>query len=275
MNRGFMHTQTRHTRRFAVWLSLALVGLSACGGAPAPTPTPSLTPSPVASETPYMRPTLPPTWTPAVSPTPEPAPSETPVVLNPLTGVAVLPPLTLSLPPEWGEGYDTVLFEEFNDLAYVPIALYQGPVTGGTGTIVLVWNFRSIMAVEALGAGIQANLWLDGLRLLRLLVFDSACNIGTAPERDYSVGGLPARGAQFSAVDCPNDLPDTRGWFATLAYGGFNFAFYLYTDPIEAMSGSAAFELQAILDSVRFAPIQGTPSASPSEAPPTTTPSAP
>ncbi|MEO8395709.1 MAG: hypothetical protein ABI700_22130, partial [Chloroflexota bacterium] len=64
-------------------------------------------------------------------------------------------------------------------------------------------------------------------------------------------GGLQAIGTQFAAVKCPQ-LPDTRGWFAGLRQFEINFVFYVYTDPIAAMDGSAPNELQAILDTVQF-----------------------
>jgi hypothetical protein len=164
------------------------------------------------------------------------------------------PPLGLTLPEGWRFGYDTIVFQDLDTFTDVPLALYQGPVTGGQGTIVLLWNFPSFVPFSV-GNASRPSLWLDGLRLLRLLVFDPSCNLGTAPQRAYSVGGREAVGTTFSAVDCGEEAPDTRGWFAGLQVDGINYLFYLYTDPIEAMGGQAAFDLQAILDSVAWLPL--------------------
>ena len=76
--------------------------------------------------------------------------------------------------------------------------------------------------------------------------------VGTAPQRDYVVGGLPAIGTSFSAVDCPFEQPDTRGWFASLNVDSLNFAFYAYVDPIQPAQSSALSDIQMILDSIVF-----------------------
>lgn len=234
--------------------SLALcifVAISACSSAPA---TPTVTPTPLPTLVPSDTPAPPKTATPAptASPTLVLTPTPTSVQLDPLTGVKVAPPLDITLPDDWKFGYDTIAFQEVGEVTYVPIALYQGPVTGGEGTIVLVWNFRSITAGNPFQSGVGTpNLYVDGLRLLRSLVFDPRCNIGTDLERDYRVGGLPATGTQYSAVTCP-DTPDSRGWFAGLNVNGVNFVFYTYTDPIDAMRDNVPADLQAILDSVVF-----------------------
>ena len=86
----------------------------------------------------------------------------------------------------------------------------------------------------------------------QFVVFDASCNIGTAPQRDYTVGGLPAIGTSFSAVDCPFEQPDTRGWFASLNVDTLNFAFYAYVDPIQPPGSFALDEIQTIVDSVVF-----------------------
>jgi hypothetical protein len=223
--------------------------LAACAPAPAPEPSASPAPTLVPTATPLTRPTLPPANT--AQPTPNVSPTPTPILIDPLTGVRTAPPLTLDLPEGWRFGYDTIIFEDVGDLTYVPIALYKGPVTGGTGTIVLVWNFRSVTSGIPQPDSALDSAWIDGLRLLRGLVFDAECNIGTDPQRDFSVGGRPATGTNFRVVDCP-ETADTKGWFAGLTVEGVNFIFYMYTDPIDAMKDSVPFELQAILDSIRF-----------------------
>lgn len=227
---------------------IILAGLLAACGTPSPTLTDTALPAAtlVASNTPFVRKTLPPIFT--ATPGPEGTLTTTPVLVDPLMGVRVPPPLTMALPADWEVAYDTFLYEELGDTITVPFALYQGPVTGGTGTIVLLWNYRRILMT---GTPSAAADWSDGLRLLRYPVFEPTCNIGTDPQRDFTVGGLPAAGTNFRVVDCP-ELPDTKGWFASLIVNDIGYIFYLYTDPIEAMKDTVPFELQAILDSVRF-----------------------
>ncbi len=185
------------------------------------------------------------------------------VTLPPLLGTSYPPPLIIGLPPGWQYGYDTLALQDFDAMRNVPIAVYTGPVTGGTGTIVLMWGFPNLIPVSGVDGGVEPNLWADGLRLLRLAIVEQDCNIGTDLRREYSIGGLTAVGTQFAAVSCP-ELPDTRGWFAGLQQFNLNFVFYTFTDPIEAMDGAAASELQRILDSVRFVePATPTPTTAP------------
>jgi len=176
------------------------------------------------------------------------------ITIEPLLDGAIQPPVALDLPAGWQTGYATLLLEDLDGPRGVPVAVYSGPVTGGTGTIVLLWGFPNIVSPDSDGEPLQTDLYLDGLRLLRMAVVEADCNVGTDLRRDDIVGGLAAVGASFAAVDCP-ELPDTRGWFAGLRQNGLNFVFYNYTDPIEAMDGPAEAELRAILDSVAFLPV--------------------
>ncbi len=179
---------------------------------------------------------------------------------DPLTGDRIAPPLTLDLPEGWQYGYDALVLQDIDGIRPVPFALYQGPVTGGTGSIVLLWGFPNLVNYSATAsANVQLDVWTDGTRLLRLAVFEQGCNVGTDLRRDYSVGGMQAIGTQFAAVGCPQ-FPDTRGWFAGLRQFNINFVFYVYTDPITAMD-KAQSELQAILDTVRFAMPEAAPAA--------------
>lgn len=181
--------------------------------------------------------------------------TETPVVvtLQPLLGEQIEPPLRIALPAGWRRGYDALLLDDLDvQVRTVPVAVYAGPVTDGTGTIVLLWGFPNLVAANPLQPeAAQPDLWADGLRLLRLAVIERNCNIGTDLRRDFTIGSLTAVGTYFAAVDCP-ELPDTRGWFAGVRESGINFVFYAYTEPITAMDGAAEDELQAILDSVQF-----------------------
>ncbi len=189
----------------------------------------------------------------------EATPEVTEVVINidPLTGEGASPPFDITLPDGWRVAYDTLLVSDLDATRTIPVALYTGPITGGTGTIVLLWAFPNVVATTN-AATLSTDLWLDGLRLLRLAVIEEGCNIGTDLRRDYSIGGLASVGTSFAAVDCPQ-TPDTRGWFAGLNQFGLNYAFFMYADPIEAMDTGEG-EMQAILDSITF---QNIPMASP------------
>lgn len=215
--------------------------------------------------TPTSLPTLVPSSTPTVEPTPSPAATasaadatpevtEAPTItlkITPLAGAGNPPPFDIQLPEGWWIGYDTLALPDIDALRAVPLAVYQGPVSAGTGTIVVLWGFPNLVAgFPQPGATPEPDLWSDGLRLFRLAMVDQGCNSGTDLQRTYRVGSLSATGTQFSIIDCP-ESPDTRGWFAALREGGLNFVFYMYAEPIGAME-TADEELQAILDSVVF-----------------------
>jgi hypothetical protein len=204
----------------------------------------------------------------ATTPTPDPEATDEPepLPLEPVTGQQIAPPLTLTLPSGWARGYDVLVIQDIDAIRNIPFAVYQGPVPGGVGTIVLLWGFPNLLPTSALSAGgaidpALIDLYLDGTRLLRVAVLETGCNIGTDIRRRYSIGGLEAVGTGFAGVDCPA-LPDTRGWFAGLRQYGLNFVFYAYAEPIEALPGAEA-TLQAILDSVRFSLPTAQPTATP------------
>ena len=160
-------------------------------------------------------------------------------------------PIRIEIPDVWKSASDALLIPGAEGMSAVPFSLYQGSVTGGTGTIVLLWAFPNLMAGNPFTADTAIpDLYLDGTRLLRLVVVEERCNVGTDLRREYSVGGLAAVGTSFAAVSCP-DQPDTRGWFAGLQQFNFNFLFYVYADPISAMD-TAQDELQGIIDTIRF-----------------------
>jgi hypothetical protein len=173
------------------------------------------------------------------------------VTLPPLQNQPIPPPITISLPAGWRSANDTLVLNDVDGVRSVPFSIYTGSVTGGVGTIVLLWGFPNLVAGNPFdAASAQPDLFADGLRLLRLAIVEQGCNVGTDLQRGYSIGGLSATGTQFSAVTCPG-LPDTRGWFAGLQFNGINYVFYVYSDPIESIDGARA-ELQAILETVRF-----------------------
>jgi hypothetical protein len=185
---------------------------------------------------------------------PPPDGSATPIFVNPLLGLPIAPPIEIDLPDGWLYGYDTILYNEVDGTVdSVPFALYTGDVSGGQGTIVMVWGYDSVTTGIEFDPNFGVvNPWLDGLRILRAIIFDPRCNIGTAPRRDYSVGELPASGTTFNVVGCPANQPDTRGWFAALNVDSINFAFYIYIDPLPPAGSPAEAELQRILDTVKF-----------------------
>lgn len=187
------------------------------------------------------------------------------VTLEPLMGDQVPPPFTITLPAGWLSGFDTLVLQDVDAIRNIPFALYQGPVTGGTGTLVVMWGFPNLITggMDAFMAGepLTPDLYADGSRLLRLAVVEEGCNVGTDLRRSYPIGGLEAVGTQFAAVGCP-ELADTRGWFAGLQQFSLNFVFYAYAEPIEAVP-AAEPELQAILDTITFVLPIATPTPAP------------
>lgn len=276
------------SRKYAVLpLLLLLILLAGCGGG---TPTATSAPTLVPSETPDIQGAVNATLT-ALAPTTAamvaaaeatftPSPEVTAegtaeataiVVPDPLLGESIDPPLDITLPEGWAlRENDTLLLADLSsteDLRGLPFVAWRGPVTGGTGTIVMLWGFPSLVPVTGdnamsavSGTPPPADLFADGLRLLRLAILDSTCNIGTDLRRSYRIGNLSAVGTQFAAVECP-ELPDTRGWFAGVQSGGLSFVFYVYALPIESMD-VASNELQAILDTIQFR-VPDAPTATP------------
>lgn len=224
-------------------LFLLLIGVLLAGCAEA---APTATPSPVPTSTATFTPTPRPTGTPTITPLPTVV-----VQVTQLSGQGTAPPLTIDLPPGWGFHHDVLTIPDVDALRPIQVSIYQGPITGGTGTIVLLWGFPNILGANPFTTpNPEPNLWSDGLRLFRLTLVDRGCVPGTDLQRDFTIGDLPATGTLFAIVDCP-ESPDTRGWFAGLQRAGINFVFYTYAEPITAMDDGAE-ELQAILDTVRF-----------------------
>jgi hypothetical protein len=188
------------------------------------------------------------------------APETTSIPISDLLGLPIEAPLSITLPEGWAllardtYIYNDVMEDSDGAIETVPFDVYGGPLSNGTtGWIVVVWGFDSLVISSTSEADFEErSAWLDGLRMLQLVVFTPGCNLGTAAQRDYSVGGLPAVGTSFSAVDCPLELPNTRGWFASLKVDGLNFAFYSYADPIQPPESLFEFELQSILNTVDF-----------------------
>lgn len=190
--------------------------------------------------------------------TPTPDPEATPdvddvvFVIEPSQDDAIDPPISITLPEGWIAQNGTVLIQDIIGLRLLPFTAYIGEINGGVGFIILLWGFESIGIANDLLSDEDdlVNSFLDGLRLLRLAVVEPQCNVGTDVQRDYRIGDKTALGTGFAAVNCP-ETADTRGWFAGLNVDGFNFAFYIFAEPIGAMDG-AENDLQAILDTVEF-----------------------
>lgn len=136
-----------------------------------------------------------------------------------------------------------------DEMSVVPFGYYSGPVAGGTGVITVLYGFGSI--VPEFGDR-SPNVFADALRLLLFAVIEPTCEYSFEEERTFSVGGRTARGTVYAANQCPDNLPSIQGWFAALNVEGLNFAFYAYTEPIEAMTSATRAELQAVLDSVEI-----------------------
>lgn len=208
--------------------------------------------------------------TPAALPTFTPDAALTPdAQFDAVVGQGIEPPIDMPLPQGWQPVLtDTYLLNDIDAVRTVPFTWYRGPVTGGTGNIVLLWGFPNTVAgspmeVQMGIATPQPNLWTDGLRLLRLALVEVGCNVGTDVERRYTVAGVQGVGTEWSAVDCPQTA-DTRGWFVGVQQYGLNFVFFTYIEPIDPAQITpeeqiARREIQAILDGVTFRPIDATP----------------
>jgi len=254
-------------RRTILWVGVLLaITLTACasGNSDETATTPEL-PTLAASRTPTAVPTSTntPTQTPqptATSPVmatagPTAEPNLTMVPVDPALAVPETdPPLNITLPEGWRSFNGTQAYNDVDgSVQVIPYTVYFGPVTGGLGQIILMWGFPSLAPFNPIDANAASpNLWLDGMRLLRVALFDPNCNIGTDVERNFRIGGLSAPGTAYSVVDCPDDIPPIRGWFAGVQQQSINFVFYTGTEPIEAMDGPAQEEIQAILDTVEF-----------------------
>lgn len=223
-------------------------GSDATQDAPADTPVPSLTPTAPATPTPVE--TASPTITFTPSPTGVPLQFESEGLED------YPPPINIDLPDDWLLGYDIIVNPDIDgELRAFPVAVYQGPVTGGTGSIYLIWGFQSTTTGDTSPLD-STNIYRDGLRLWRFLLNGIDCNIGSDLQRDFTVGILNAAGTYVSAVDCPAgpdgvQEPDVSGWFAGVRVEGLPFIFFAFTDP-QAILGPARDEMQAILDTVEF-----------------------
>jgi hypothetical protein len=257
-----MSTSPLLRRAACALIASTLLIVTACQTAPAAPPTraatlvPTLQASPVPTlqASPFANMVI-------ITETPGPQPTfdGTPLAVNVqyTAGVGAAPPITLSLPQGWVTRDDVLLLNDVSSQYPLPFTVYTGPISGGQGTIVLLWGFPSLIPLSsdsgqaALSGGpVTTNSYADGLRLLRLAIVDPLCNVGTDIQREYPIGDRVGQGTQFASVDCPEE-PDTRGWFVGLEEKTLSFVFYMYSEPME-ISDRARGELQAILNTVRF-----------------------
>lgn len=250
---------------WAILMGLLFAAAACSGGDSSPAPTPTAVDTAIPSPLPTLTSTPGPTTTPIPSPTASdqtlfeestPEVSDERPVIYALSDQdeAIPPPINITLPDGWETRHGTQLIQDIDGPRVIPFTEYRGPVSGGTGSIILVWGFPEI----GLGsnpfdpdAEVTFSLYSDGLRLLRLAVVDPGCNLGTDVERTFRIGDDLAKGTVFSIVDCPAE-PDTRGWFAGVHKDGLNFVFYMTGNPITVMDSDAPLEMQAILDTVEF-----------------------
>ncbi len=193
-----------------------------------------------------------------ITPTPSPEDEEFGIsidelnfVLEAVEGQEIDPPVTIELPEEWLSGNGTALVQDVFGLQLVPFTVYTGPVTDGDGFIIVLWGYESTGTTNPLTGQTNVTPYLDALRLLRFAIIGGDCVPGVDVEREFEIGGMTARGANFSAYRCEETV-DTRGWFVGMQVDGVNIGFYIFTEPIDAMDGNAPEELQAILDTVEF-----------------------
>ncbi len=245
-----------------IWIVFLCLMAAGCARGSEPTEVPTaintLVPSNTPVELPTQTPTLEPTQTTdgsieQVDPeATEEAPLE--IIIEAAEGQELPAPIAIALPEGWTQQDGTVLLEDIQGLDILPFTAYVGPVTGGDGFIIVVWGFGSLVYGNPFANDFRPiDLKSDGLRLLYLAVMDVRCIV--SPDEtgtlEFLVGGQPAVGTTFSAVNCPEN-EDTQGWYAALRQEQVNYVFYAYTEPQEAIEGTAADELQAILDSVQF-----------------------
>ena len=90
-----------------------------------------------------------------ITPTPEISPTPVPLVIEPLLGIGVQPPFEITLPEGWQlvlrdtYTYRDILGDDLDgQLETLPIDVYAGPVTNGTGWLVVVWGYDSILPFD-------------------------------------------------------------------------------------------------------------------------------
>lgn len=214
-------------------------------------PVPTSTPTPVPpTATPF-----PPGFTPTLS-TPQVTQTAFAGTLEAMVQSDLSAPISISLPEGWVTNNLNLPLVLFDQMKTVPFTYYAGPLADGQATIAVLWGFENLTPVdlEAMATDDQIDmfdLWSDGVRLLVTGLLEPGCNPGLDVEREFTVGGIPAVGSFFAAIECP-ETPDVSGWFAVLDIDDLNFAFFVYFEPRDRLTGDVLEEMQAIIDTVRF-----------------------
>ncbi len=228
-------------------------------------PTATFTPfapphTPTASALP---PTAPPSPRPPTAPPTAAAASASPdaqaATSAPYWLPGVPPPLTITLPEGWRTLDMVVPFRALDgSLRDLPLTIYFGPLDKDVyGLIYLYWGFPNTVD----WASGEYNLWADGVQILRGSLIGQACNLGLYDQQTFTVGGVEGVGANYQSSNCP-DEPNSAGWFVVVRVAGGTFAFYTAVDPWEALPAYRD-ALQAILDTVQFAPAEPQTTAQP------------
>jgi hypothetical protein len=172
------------------------------------------------------------------------------------------PPIELTLPEGWQAAFGRVPVRTAFEEQLMNIAIYRGPAPNSVGNVVVMWGFPSIAppitgnATPVAGAANPLTtqmLWTDGLRLLQGTLVDITCNVGTAGQKEFTLGALKGVGTYFNINNCQGE-PDTAGWFVGVEVEGRRYLVYAYIEPVEAYNDGRAL-LQTILDSIRFVPV--------------------
>lgn len=215
------------------------------------TPVPTSTPTPVPpTATPF-----PPGFTPTLS-TPQITQTAFAGTLEALTHSDLTAPISITLPEGWVSNNFNLPLVWLDEVRTVPFTYYSGPLADGQATIAVLWGFDNITPVElpALAAPETIDmfdLWSDGVRLLVTGLLEPGCNPGLDVEREFTVGDRSAVGSYFAAIECP-ETPDISGWFAILEVDDLNFAFFVYFEPRDRLTGDILQQMQSIIDTVRF-----------------------
>ena len=164
------------------------------------------------------------------------------------------PPLSIALPEGWDALDLEVPFNSFDgQTRSIPLTIFVGPLADGVqGYIYLYWGFPNVMTFDG-----KFNPWADGLQILRGSLVGSSCNLGLDQQKAFTVGGREAVGTYYAAVGCADER-DTAGWFAVLRVDEGSYAFFTAVEPFDALAAQRG-ALQAILDTVEFAPADAQP----------------
>ena len=144
---------------------------------------------------------------------------------DPLAHDPLPPPLTIDLPQGWTYAYDAIVLQDIDGIRPIPFALYSGPVTGGTGDIVLLWGFPNLVAATASGGRLSRTCGRTRTRLLRLAIFEAGLQhrhgFAAQLQRRRLAGDRDAvRGGELSAA-CPTRAAGSPGCASSTSISSF------------------------------------------------------